>query len=136
MENHPLELIRIERTEEATIGVFRLRGRFVCAVLEEPWRDNQPNISCIPEGEFPLAYEWSPSRDTMLWTIKDVPGRSYVRIHVGNSVDDTEGCPLTISYPGQTSYGQRWGFESRKAFKTFMSQMNIHRPETIIVRSV
>ena len=136
MENHTLELLRIEQTDEASIGVFRLHGDWVCSVLEEPWQDNQPNVSCIPEGEYPLALEYSPSWKQNLWTIKDVPGRSYIRIHVGNSVDDTEGCPLPVSYPGRNSIGQRWGFESRKAFNRFMRLMNIHRPETIIVRSV
>jgi len=136
MEKPVLELLRIERTDESTIGVFCLAGLIICSALEEPWRDNEPNVSCFPEGEYELAFEYSPSFGQKLWTIKDVPGRSYIRIHIGNSVKDTEGCPLTITYPDRRESGERFGKMSRKAFDEFNRQMAIYRPERIIVRNV
>ncbi|CCO24420.1 DUF5675 family protein [Maridesulfovibrio hydrothermalis] len=117
-----IELVRVEQTGDATIGVFLINGNAVCWSLEEPWRDNQPDISCIPEGRYPLELEYSPSRGRRLWTIKEVPGRSYVRIHAGNTVDDTEGCPLTGTFPGRLK-GQRAVLGSRKAFAVFMDAM-------------
>ena len=117
-----VEIKRIEQTEEVTIGSLLVDGAIVCWVLEEPWRENESGISCIPAGEYPLELEYSPSKNRELWTIKNVPGRSYVRIHIGNTVDDTEGCPLTGSKIGWL-HGKRAVLESRVAFDKFMEKM-------------
>lgn len=129
-----VELTRVEQDEECTIGVLNVCGRVVCYTLEKPWRDNQPNISCIPEGTYPLRLEYSPSKGRELWTIKDVPGRSYVRIHDGNTVDDTEGCPLTGMWPGKLK-GKRAVLDSRTALSLFMGRMEGETEAEIIVRS-
>ena len=115
-------LKRIEKTEECSIGILSVDGMVVCLTLEEPWRNNQQDISCIPPGNYPLKLEFSPSRQRNLWTIKDVPKRTYVRVHTGNTVDDTEGCPLTGTYTGEIK-GKRAVMDSRAAFKRFMAAM-------------
>lgn len=130
-----VELIRVEQTEEATIGVLVVDGESICWTLEEPWRQNKQNVSCIPIGRYPLVLEYSPSKRQKLWTIKDVPDRSYVRIHRGNTVDDTEGCPLTGSTPGVLN-GKRAVLGSRKAFIRFMSGMADEKEAEILVRKV
>ena len=117
-----VKILRLERTDKATIGSLLVDGRVIGNTLEEPWRDNEPNISCIPEGFYPMVLEWSPSKGRLLWTIKDVPDRFYVRIHTGNTVDDTEGCPLPGSKVGSL-HGKRAVLESRLAFKLFMLSM-------------
>ncbi|MFW5498568.1 MULTISPECIES: DUF5675 family protein [unclassified Maridesulfovibrio] len=118
-----VELIRVESTDEATLGGLLVDGKSICWTLEEPWRENKQNISCIPVGRYPIKLEYSPSKRCELWTVKDVPGRSYVRIHKGNTVDDTEGCPLTGIKPGYLE-GKRAVLGSREAFKEFMDAMN------------
>lgn len=127
-----VELKRIEQTLEATIGVLLVDGEAICWTLEEPWRDNLPDVSCIPTGEYILQLEYSPSKRCELWTIKEVPGRSYVRIHKGNTVDDTQGCPLTGAVPGRID-GRRAVLNSRKAFAEFMSVMEDDREAQIVV---
>lgn len=118
-----VELIRVESGSEATLGGLLVDGKSICWTLEEPWRGNRQDISCIPEGRYPLKLEFSPAKARKLWTIKDVPGRSYVRIHKGNTVDDTEGCPLTGTKPGYLN-GKRAVLGSRVAFLDFMSAMS------------
>ena len=118
-----VKLVRIEQGDEATLGVLAVDGKVVCWCLEEPWRGNRTGVSCIPQGRYPLKLEFSPSKGRKLWTIKDVPERSYVRIHIGNTVDDTEGCPLTGSRPGYLE-GKRAVLGSRDGFKEFMSAMS------------
>lgn len=130
-----VELIRVEQSAECTIGVLQVNGQSVCWTLEEPWRYNQQDVSCIPEGRYPLRLEFSPSKGSKLWTIKDVPGRSYVRIHIGNTVDDTEGCPLTGTKPGHL-YGKRAVLGSRNAFKEFMAAMGSDEESEIMVKVV
>ncbi|NDV28591.1 DUF5675 family protein [Desulfovibrio sp. JC010] len=118
-----VKLIRVEQGTEATLGVMLVEGRSVCWSLEEPWRNNRTDVSCIPQGRYPLRLEFSPSRGCELWTIKDVPHRSYVRIHKGNTVDDTQGCPLTGSRPGYLN-GKRAVLGSRDGFREFMNAMS------------
>ncbi|GKT23852.1 hypothetical protein ADUPG1_004563, partial [Aduncisulcus paluster] len=110
-----VELIRKDQDSESTIGRLYVEGVEVCYTLEEPWRNNEPDVSCIPEGIYPLELEYSPSKGCKLWTIKNVPGRKYVRIHIGNTVDDTEGCPLTGTKPG-TLEGKKAVLGSTPAF--------------------
>ena len=69
----------------------------MCDTLENPWLDNQRNISCIPEGEYKvrlrLARE-SASRDYLHLLVQDVPNRDWILFHRGNTAKDTSGCIL------------------------------------------
>ena len=69
----------------------------MCDTLENPWKDNQRNISCIPEGEYKvrlrLARE-SATRDYLHLLVQDVPDRDWILFHRGNSAKDTSGCIL------------------------------------------
>ena len=92
-----LLLIRNTFSKESTIGELFINGERICDTLENPWKDNQRNISCIPEGEYPvrlrLARE-SASRDYLHLLVQDVPNRDYILFHRGNSAKDTSGCIL------------------------------------------
>ena len=92
-----LLIIRDTFTEESTIGELFLNGELMCDTLENPWKDNQRNISCIPEGVYKvrlrLARE-SASRDYLHLLVQDVPNRDYILFHRGNSAKDTSGCIL------------------------------------------
>ena len=89
-------LIRTSLTPHNTLGLLLvLDGAdivFQCKTLELPWMDNQKNISCVPPGSYPVVFEWSPRFQQNLWELKDVPGRSEVKIHVANFVDQLQGC--------------------------------------------
>ena len=90
-----LLLIRDTFTEESTIGELFLDGERICDTLERPYFNNQRNISCIPEGEYPvrlrLARE-SASRDYLHLLVQDVPNRDWILFHRGNYPKDTSGC--------------------------------------------
>lgn len=49
---------------------------------------------CIPRGTYPIEWEWSEKFQDKLWELKNVPGRSEIKVHAGNTVGDTEGCIL------------------------------------------
>jgi hypothetical protein len=92
-----LLLIRDTFSEKSTIGELFLNGERMCDTLENPWLDNQRNISCVPEGEYPVRLRLpreSATRDYMHLLVKDVPDRDYILIHIGNSAKDTRGCIL------------------------------------------
>jgi hypothetical protein len=65
----------------------------VAHTAELPWRDNQRNVSCIPPGRYEVKRRWSLKYKSH-WILKNVPNRSYILIHVGNFMDDTQGCIL------------------------------------------
>ena len=44
-----LLLIRDTWTEKSTMGQLFLNGELFCDTLENPWKNNQRNISCIPK---------------------------------------------------------------------------------------
>ena len=83
-----LILKRISENEHATFGVFIFEMIPICVSLELPWRDNDRNISCIPEGMYNCSF------DGDRYLVHHVPHRSAVQIHSGNLPRDTRGCIL------------------------------------------
>jgi len=61
--------------------------------LELPDKDNQRNISCIPEGIYQAIKHKSPKHGDSLW-VQNVPNRSEILIHKGNYYTDILGCIL------------------------------------------
>ena len=68
-------------------------------VLEQPWRDNMHDASCIPPGKYLLRPRTRQSGKVII-DVLDVPDRSYIEFHPGNTIRDTKGCLLP---------GLRWG---------------------------
>jgi hypothetical protein len=89
-----LTIIRDRRSEWATLGRMSIDGEIVCHTLERPWLDNKRRVSCIPAGSYHGAIQHSPRFQRDLPELLDVPGRSQILIHAGNTADDTEGCIL------------------------------------------
>lgn len=88
-----LTLIRVGQSEKGTFGVLRLGPVPFVLTLEEPWRDNQQSISSIPVGQYVCQRVNSPKfGDT--FEVTQVPGRSHILFHRGNTLHDTEGCIL------------------------------------------
>lgn len=72
---------------------------YECRVLELPDKNNQPGISCIPEGEYDVT-PYTSVKFKQCFAVNKVPGRSAILIHAGNTVDDTRGCLLPGHYNG------------------------------------
>tara|TARA_R110001592_G_scaffold293107_1_gene562612 strand:- start:218 stop:622 length:405 start_codon:yes stop_codon:yes gene_type:complete len=92
-----LLLIRDTFSEKSTIGELFLNGERMCDTLENPWLDNQKNISCIPEGIYPVRIRLpreSATRDYLHLLVQDVPNRDWILFHRGNYPKDTSGCIL------------------------------------------
>ena len=92
-----LLLIRDTYTEESTIGELFINGERICDTLERPYFNNLRNISCIPEGVYPVRLRLpreSGTRDYIHLLVKDVKDRDYILIHIGNTAKDTSGCIL------------------------------------------
>lgn len=70
---------------------------YTCKTLELPNKNNERQISCIPEGEYETVKIISSTKGAC-FLLKNVPGRTAIEIHIGNFASgkkvDTQGCIL------------------------------------------
>ena len=93
-------LTRIAKRETYTIGRLAINGTYFCDTLEPTWRDigvGRPGRkvmgrTAIPEGRYPLVVTFSPRFKRWLPLLLNVPQFSGIRIHSGNTADDSAGC--------------------------------------------
>lgn len=88
-----IHLKRVTCNQYGTFGVLMKDNIPVCVTLEDMWKFNQQNVSCIPTGVYECA-DFSGAKFKNVWILKNVPDRSYILIHSGNTADDTHGCIL------------------------------------------
>lgn len=84
--------------ERGIIGILERMGEMVCFTLEPPLdRKAHP---AIPAGTYGLAWLPSPrlskiaGKPVFTPRLANVPGRSGILIHGGNTISDTDGCIL------------------------------------------
>ena len=68
-----------------------------CVTLELPWKDNKPEVSCIPKGEYRIKKVVSPKYGSV-FQVMNVPNRDHILIHKGNFTTDVLGCILLGEY--------------------------------------
>ena len=82
------------------LGQPLTKGLQICDTLEPTWRDYANGAykvkgrSAIPEGRYAVVISWSPKMKQWLPILLGVPKFSGIRIHAGNTAQDTEGCIL------------------------------------------
>lgn len=86
-------LKRIAYEKSGTFGELWQDDKYLCVTLEDPWNYNEVGNSCIPEGTYQCR-SYSSAKFHNVWEIKDVPGRTAILMHAGNTIEDTSGCPL------------------------------------------
>ena len=96
-----LTLTRIAKRADYTIGRLEdENGVKICDTLEPKYRDYKggelkvPRKSAVPEGTYQVVVTKSKKFGKYLPLLVGVPGFEGVRIHSGNTVNDTEGCIL------------------------------------------
>lgn len=81
---------------------------FKCRTLELPDKDNQRNISCVPEGFYDVVPRTSPKYSSHL-ILKDVPNRSYILIHPANYVGSVNPRTGSPDLRGCIAVGEKYG---------------------------
>ncbi|WP_072531610.1 DUF5675 family protein [Bacteroides ilei] len=97
-----MTLTRIAKRPAYTIGRLEIDGTYFCDTLEPTWRDvgwGRPGRkvagrTAIPEGRYAVAVTLSPRFGRWLPLLLHVPMFEGIRIHAGNSAQDTAGCIL------------------------------------------
>lgn len=122
-----------------TIGRLEVDGAYFCDTLEPTVRDANRNgvfdgaerkvcgNTAIPYGRYKVTLTLSPRFGRILPLLHDVPQFTGVRIHSGNTADDTEGCILV-------GYNRAVGkvLDSRKTEQRLVNMM-IDRYEDITI---
>lgn len=103
-----------------TNGNLWHRDKLLCHTIELPWKENQLNVSCIPEGRYRIVPRHTEKRG---WHYKltAVENRSHILFHpANNALKELKGCiaPVSrISGPGK-------GLDSRRAHENLKFNLN------------
>lgn len=119
------DIVTLERFAYTPFGTF---GRmyipeYQCFTVERPWLNNIPKESCIPVGEYDMVLGFYNRGGYPSYEITGVPGRSLIKIHIGNTMDDLLGCIA----PGKALgfLERKWAVtSSKKALNEFMAAMD------------
>lgn len=123
-----IRLIRTSTSAQGTEGILSC-GDLLLYTLELPWRNNNANISCIPDDAYDVIPRRSP-RFGETYHVTNVPNRSHILIHSGNFAGDkdqhykthVQGCILLGRKRGFLA-GQRAVLASRLAMNDFRNFM-------------
>jgi hypothetical protein len=90
-----LTMYREDSVDGATLSKLYHGGDYICDILEDVVREEKgiPVAVWKVHGKTAIPARFGPN--TM--TLKDVEGFEYIRIHGGNTAENTEGCLLTGS---------------------------------------
>lgn len=95
-----LELKRIYKGDDYTIGNLYIDGVYFCDTLEDKVRilnsyeDKVYAETAIPMGCYDVKLTYSPHFKRILPELQNVDFFEYIRIHSGNDKKDTKGCIL------------------------------------------
>lgn len=115
-----LKLQRTFKAETYTVGKLFIDGIYFCDTLEDKVRDVKiKGITAIPTGKYKVQITMSNRFKKLMPLLINVPNFEGVRIHSGNTSEDTEGCILVgkNSEPGKVT-------NSRNTFKKLMLELN------------
>lgn len=111
MTRKPMQLVleRQPSTASCTIGELSIDGQPFCATLEDVVREvpgvpvhawKVPGNTAIPSGMYEVEITYSQRFKRDLPLLMNVPGFTGIRIHSGNTSDETEGCILVGQWKG------------------------------------
>lgn len=102
-----IRINRIASKEYYTIGKLYINGTYFCDTLEDTDRGLADTMqvneilakkvkaqTAIPTGKYDIILSFSPRFKRVLPLLLSVKGFEGIRIHAGNTAEDTEGCLL------------------------------------------
>lgn len=114
-----LKLVRKTFTDESTVGALSVNGKHECFTLEDKVRAVKiKGATAIPAGIYEVTITFSDRFQRPLPLLLNVPNFSGIRIHSGNTADDTEGCILVGTTQSKNFIGN-----SRVAFKALCGKI-------------
>lgn len=124
-------LRRLETGDHGTFGWIVLPG-LALFTGELPWRENQSNLSCLPDGGYNVVWTYSPAFRREMYLLLGTHPRSGIRKHSANFMGDrTKG--LRSQLYGCIALGERLGWmDGQKAL--LLSAPAVRRFESYMER--
>lgn len=124
-------------TKFGTWGDLEVEGENF-STIERPWKGNENNVSCIPEGNYVLQLRSSPvvqrtSGFEEGWEITNVPGRTYIMFHVANWMSDVNGC-VGVGEEKRIVDNRLFVSDSRDSFERFMEILDLRNEWEILIK--
>ena len=114
-----LQIKRTHGTKNYTHGQLFIDGVYFCDTLEDEEREVKIlGETAIPCGTYKVILSVSNRFKKLMPLIVDVPNFAGIRIHSGNTKDDTEGCILVGKKVSNGVIG-----DSRVTFKALMNKL-------------
>ncbi len=116
-----LRLTRQILSARSTVGILTFDGQFECYTLEDVVRAPGVKIfgeTAIPAGRYEVVINFSQRFKRMMPLLLNVPNFDGIRIHSGNTAENTEGCILVGLTKGDDQIG-----ESRRAFANLFPKL-------------
>lgn len=121
-----IELIRLENKHASgNFGVLRINKEVYCVTLEPPSMQNKSFVSAIPAGQYKCVKVDSPKYGKT-YEVKNVPDRSHILFHAGNTSKDTAGCIILAQHYGKLM-GNRAILNSGETFHKFLTILYPHQ---------
>ena len=129
-----LTLVRVGQSDRGTFGVLRYEDVPFALTLELPWKDNAPNESCIPTGQYICRRTRSPKFGET-FSVTSVPDRTNILFHKGNTIEDTAGCIL-VAEEFSGTFDHPTIVSSERGFSEFMALLTDTMAFTLKIVSV
>lgn len=136
-----LILKRLKKADNYTSGVLTIEddSTFSCNTLEDKYREGDifkvkvQNKTAIPNGTYEVILNMSNRFKKYMPLLLDVPNFSGIRIHSGNTHEDTEGCILVGNGDGSDGFLE----DSRNAFNSLMARLKkVEKKEKIFIEII
>lgn len=124
--------------DDSTISHLRViyddETLFECFLLEQMDLSNAPYESCIPTGLYKMKLGHFNAGGYKAYEVIDVPERTYIKVHIGNTVKNIWGCLC----PGDAIHifsNGKWGvLNSEDTFNKFMDVLEGDKEVWLSVR--
>ena len=137
-----IQVNRFKKTNNSTISTVTIDGIFQCYFLEDKDRGLTQDMTlekiqelkikgktAIPAGSYQVIITWSNRFKRNLPLVKNVPGYDGIRIHPGNTSNDTDGCLLL-----GTEAKEDMVLNSREAFAALLAKIeSVINKETVMI---
>lgn len=133
-------LSRFDQGDQGCFGRWQAPG-LVLFSGELPYRDNLPNVSCLPESEHDVEWTYSPVFRRFMYLLLGTAPRAGIRAHSANFMgDESKGYRRQLN--GCIALGERLGWMDKQkalllsapAVRRFEAYME-HKPFRLEIRN-
>jgi hypothetical protein len=130
-----VEILRVEESEKyGTFGILRINGEIFCVTLERADIENKPSVSSIPAQQYHCKKRQTTGHGET-YEVQNVPDRTAILFHAGNTMDHSEGCILLGEKFGKLK-GNRAVLNSGNTFKAFLEYMKDYPEFKLTIKEV